>query len=432
MRILIQLTIFSDIALSSVYLITYAITLERIFSVLTVASLVLSAKMIRPLRPSTRKVMAVAGSVILFKFIVDSTIHLQDLLDPFKLSLIEIFTVLLLPLVEWSKIPMRQVRTAFFFAAGAAMFFGFLQTFGIDITLKEMIPTNQIFIFEKQRFDYLEHTGRIVGTYTTGVSFSLMLGTLFFVLMGLLRRQADILRFFIKNSMVVAGLVIIFFLILHTQTRSAIYGVPLALMVGYFLSSRRFLRKTVIAFVSLAFAISLFGVFQALVIGVSERAAFGMDANTYYKVTSNIYGAYAALSHDPLFGVPVNRRLDRGEGTSDDMALVKEGRQLLGDIIETDEEYRLAATNHNQFAYFLKYYGLVGFFMFLWLLFVIFKKISQKANVSERFVLMSIFIFHVQFSMLHNNQLLQTLLVWIFLGLGDEDGSNKRRNVNIQ
>ena len=428
---LVQLAIFANIALASVYLYSYVVTLERILAVTTVLFLLLFVKKVRPISHSTRVVLVVGFSLIVFKFLVDSTIHYQDIFDPLKIALIEIFVFIYLPIVEWNRITSRSIYNTMLISAMPGMLLGITQALGANVTVKSLVPTNPILIFEQQRFDYLDHTGRIVGTYTTGVQFSLLLGTLSIILLVSVFSGENQLRNQLKKIIIITILLILLFLILYTQTRSAIYGLPASIVLGYYLSSKKFLKKTIIVIIVGSLGALSFGAFQALVTGVSERSTFGVDANTYYKITSNIYGVYAALTRDPLFGVPVNRRLDRGEGSDSDMELVEEGRRKLGTIIDTDESYQLVATNHNQFAYYVKYYGILGFSLFILLLYVVFKKIQQKEDNAIRFILMCSFVYHIQFSLLHNNQLLQSLLIWILLGLGDEYTNRKRNNGNI-
>ncbi|MEW8308759.1 MAG: hypothetical protein AB2652_06050 [Candidatus Thiodiazotropha endolucinida] len=427
---LVQLTIFANIALAAVYLYSYVVTPERILAVATVISLILFVNKVRPISRQTKKVLIVGFSLILFKYLVDSTIHIQNIFDPIKIALIEIFALVYLPIVEWNKISNKVVYNTILISAIPGIIFGVIQALGANITIKSIVPNNPIVIFEKERFDYFEHTGRIVGTFTTGVLFSLLLGTLFIILMARLWEGPNYLRNYIKKILFTTILLLLFFLILYTQTRSAIYGLPASVILGYYLSSRHFVKKTFIVLLAGAIGVFSFGTFQMLVTGVSQRSTLGIDANTYYKLTSNIYGVYAALARDPLFGVPVNRRLDRGEGSDDDMKLVEEGRRKLGKIITTGESYQLTATNHNQIAYYIKYYGLIGFSLFILLLYVVFKKIKQKEDSATRFILMCVFVYHIQFSLLHNNQLLETLLFWILLGLGDEYKYTNRKRAN--
>ena len=409
--------IAADILLASVYLVTYQITAARLLEVMIVIAVVLLGGVRERIRPSTWKVMIWAYALIAYKLLLDLTLHSDGSLESVGTFLIDIFIVSMLPMFEMIGERRINVPKTILIVIVPMCLLGAMQYYNHHYELWRMVPTNGLIIFERRTFDYLNATNRIVGTYRIAIGFSLVLGVAGIILWAKGMVQKQLFRR-IAAMTCIAG---IFILIVYSQTRSAIYGLPLAIFATYVLAGR--LSSKQIALVS-AFAIMGvlgFSSFQMAVTKYSKRSVFGMDANTYYKITSNLYGVYAALHENPLFGVQVNRDLDKTGENTRDIQLVRKGRQELGDILNLGNEYRLTATNHNLIAYYLKYYGFIGFVMLIGLMVSMYSKARRKTNTNERYAVMGTFVYFLQFSLLHNTQILEFLPLWLMLSHGDEN-----------
>ena len=195
-----------------------------------------------------------------------------------------------------------------------------------------------------------------------------------------------------------------------------------SLLVGYFLENPKSLKKQVILLIGASMMTVGFAGFLSIVTVYSKRSEIKLDANTYYKITANLYGTYAALKQSPLFGVALPRGDDQSFAIQkQSKRLIEEGRRELGPVVKHDKILRLQATNHNLFAFYLRHYGLVGFTLLVLMLFRIYKKIIAKQELQDRYMLLGVFVFFLQYSLLHNTQIFETLIIWILLSHGQEN-----------
>lgn len=414
--ILAKALLLVEVWLASVYFFSYAITASRVLEVALAIMVFILGYGKQPLRPSTIRLLTTAFALIFFKFVVDFGFQFQNFADPINKALTELFVVV--TLASFERIGWREIRIPKWIVAAAVLpaILGLGQILaGGVFVLKNVVPQNPIIIFSQLRDSYLEDTGRIVGTFEIGVGFAFYLGLVFLVLFSFLLRS----RFSGKVS-ILLGLLIVSVLILSTQTRSAIYGLFPTLILAYFLAAPKSARTIIVAVLSVSALVLSVGIFESFVTQYSERSVLGIDSITYRKITANVYGVYAALNRNLWIGIPVNRRLDQGGAEMEDQELLREGERLLHWELEVDETFSLAATNHNIFAFYLKYYGLIGAALFVLVIYAMLLKCKRKSDFSDRFMAYSVIVFYVQYSLLHNTQILEVLLVWLLIAHGEE------------
>ena len=426
---LARLLIFSYLGFASMGIFSLKFTLARIIEVLLVVLAVFLSSRLGPVRQTTINLMKWAIALILVKFIIDNTVHigvtLSRFMETFFYLLRESFVVLMLPVFE--KIDYKRIRLVetTVIASVPAIVLGYLQIRNPTINLPSLLSGFGMLVFpsiETHLFD----SNRMIGTFDLAIGLALLLGMLCVIAWT----RGFIGGSFKRKIMSLAFFLVCYVLIIFTQTRSAIYGVFPSLLVAYLLRGGKLVRKLAVVGIAGVIALSAFSAFEAFVVKYSARSRMQVDANTYYKITANVYGTYAALAANPLFGI--SRETGEGEGKKEFKEMVKKGRRELGEIVKAPGDRRLEATDHNLFAYYARFYGLVGFCLLCVVIFKMLKKISMKQDPGTRFMLYGLLVFFLQYSLLHNNGLLQAVLLWCFLAYGTERNENLSADDGLQ
>jgi len=213
-----------------------------------------------------------------------------------------------------------------------------------------------------------------------------------------------------KNPKILFNLIAASFVLLTTQTRAAIFSLAPTIIATQILFTR--MHKNYKKVKSL--------IILALFIGIGYWFLNEFILNKFIYVTRNIseHDAHrfavnwnlsiGVLRESPLFGIPPDYAWD---------IYLKYGDLR---IYGYDPELK-TPTHHNQLAFYLRYYGLIGVGLLCWLYAMIFRKIMQAKSFWIGVAIGSIFIFDLVFSMAHNNKLISSPLLWIFLSLASID-----------
>jgi len=172
------------------------------------------------LLPLTQSVVGWSFILIFFKFFVDMTFHFENLLKPINELLKQILTVLMLPIFEEINYQKNTIEKMIWFSAAIPLLMGFCQTFNPAVIWENILHIPLIGFAGGQNFteEYLTRTNRIVGTHNIAIGFSLLTGYLFILSYV----------YYLQNKKQIWHLVLmtfLFFLMMKTQTRSAIYGI---------------------------------------------------------------------------------------------------------------------------------------------------------------------------------------------------------------
>lgn len=290
--------------------------------------------------------------------------------------------------------PLLRVLQAVFLVSAM---FGVMQILGVSGNLTTFFPGFWILKSDQIVVGSSLQGLRITGATTNTIGFALNLG-IFIVLAYSSFRES-------VNWKTGAWLALLSSLVMFTQTRSLIYGlVPSVVLVSVLFSKQR-VKKVL---TSLAVMVVLIG---ALAIGASAiersfpRLYDPFDLTVVQRVQTNVYAAIGVWGVSPVFGVP------RDSVESVVFAGLSAGRLPIGDVLIVN------TTNHNQLGFYFRYYGLIGIFMLLGLYRAAFKKIDASINPRVRLMLLSILVFEAQYSMLHNNKLVNSPLMWILLAI---------------
>jgi hypothetical protein len=370
---------------------------------------------------STKKLLFWLIVLILYKFLLDSTLHFNYDFEPINTFLKEIFVILLLPVFE-SVIKRKKFLLFILIFSIPAITFGILQINHPNINLDNLIPHNEFIFTPRITNSYLNTENRIVGTFDLAIGFALLLGILCIIIWSKLIMSNKMIKIAFGLTIFLA----IHFLIIFTQTRSAIYGIIPSILLAYAIIGKNKIKKIVLVSGLSIFMLLMSGFFYSFVLNHSARSRFEIDANTYYKITANIYGTVGAISMNPLFGVrkSILERDSIGEYKKDynkNMELIKEGKRKLRGIFEIDKNYKLTQTYHNLYAFYLRHYGIIGFLLLMIVIVKVYQKIKNKIQINDRYMLLGVFIFILQYAILHNTKLITLSIFWILLSLGDEN-----------
>lgn len=221
--------LFSEILLSSIYIISFKVNFVRVIAASILILVFVLGVGNKKLKPSTRSLIIWALTFVFFKYIVDSVFHSVDPFDALIQLIKEMVIILLLPAFE--RIGSANIKPVkmIVIAGIPACLLGLLQIYSPIFTIDELIPPNSIFLTEGITASYIRAENRIVGPYTLAIGFALFLGFLFMQLLAYGFNKNNKVKFIltIGYSLIVIALVI------ATQTRSAIYGLPLAAMFSF-------------------------------------------------------------------------------------------------------------------------------------------------------------------------------------------------------
>ena len=430
MNFLIYTLIFSIINLNNLYIFSYKLNFIRLFSVFFILYIFLRPFSLDRLTRTTKVLFKWAFLFITFKFILYVTIHFDHDIEPFYEFLKELFVILLLPAIEISGF--KKISKAILICAVPSILLGILQIINPNVNLDTIIPHNPIIFTQQITQSYLLNESRIVGTYNLSIGLALLIGFLCIIICSNIVADKKKLKL-----MYFSIFCLLHFLVIFTQTRSAIYGIVPSIIIAFLLSERKRIKKISITLFLVIICTACFGIFTVFVVKYSERSIIRMDSNTYYKITANIYGVYGSLSQNPLFGIRKSKEISdsRDKYLRDykrDMELLRKAKQDLGDFLKTKDFSKIMQTHHNLFAFYLRYYGIIGFGFLFFIMVLMYKKINVKIDHSTKFMLFGIVFYFIQFSMFHNTKLLQCELLWLLIAQGTEHAANIRDNERLQ
>ncbi len=403
MKKLYDITLYTIVAIPSVYLINPKLNIYRIFGTILIVYFLLniSIKKDLNLKNTTNKIVFWAFWLIIYEFFLNIFLHHQPVSEAIFQFLKEFFVILLLIIFEYLRLNYEEKYKQIIVASIIPMLIGFLEMLK-RITLSDLLSFIPFIYGPELTKEYLRTTGRITGGYGISIGFALFIGIVFILAFVQLLKT--------KKRYYLLFLIVSFILILYTQTRSAIYGLIPSIVLAYFIVSKIDFKRVLVVLITTLILLFIFNITELWITSTIPRAKLQLEGNTYIKITSNIYGSYASLKESPFIGIPYYKHY----------YYIYKGASELGEFIYTSKKYSLEATNHNLFGYYIKFYGLIGFFLLLNIVIKIFHKINLKKDLYIKLFLLSSFIYFLQYSMLHNNRLLLFPLLWVIIAFGEE------------
>lgn len=346
--------------------------------------------------------------ILLVSFIFLSYLYISDIVknDPIEGAKM-FYPILLIPLMllvfEYGS---RFFDSCKFFsiAVSIGILFAVLQIFGFSYNLSALFSNLGIIHADERLYTLvIEGQGRrVIGATFNLISFAEYLSILIMIMY---------FRFLEKRKLVLLIAIAVMIVVLFfTQTRSALYGLGPTIIFVHLLCGQKNIRGFLK--ISAAILIMLFAVF--LFSGIIEKYFYRLttpfEATALERFQTNYYAMLGVWRQAPIFGIPKDMAWEVISGTA-----LQEGL-VFGD------QLRITTTHHNQVLYYFRYYGLVGVALLIFLYVMVFKKIAHTPNKITKMILFSIFIFDLQYSMGHNNKLVNNVILWILLSIASASG----------
>jgi len=362
---------------------------------------ILLTKSIRlPISKDTKHVIVVA--VIFLLYMIISDILKMESLELLNDFLVNIFIIAVLPIFEDNdgKYNLLKVYILIF---SFSMFFAIIQIFGLRENMGSLF--HGIGIIKSDQMIQMESTGgiRISGAEFSVIGFAEHLAMLIILsyFMFIERKSVFLL------IMIGISIIALFF----TQVRAAIYSIGPAIIISQFVFGKKKVKES--CKISMMILCIMIGF---LLLETTIKANFPYFSRKFvssdtHRFKVNYYISKGIWSESPIFGI------SRGEGWG---MLSKYAPKLGKGRFSRYREYNATPTHHNQIGYYFRYYGLVGICLLIMLYITIFKKIMHSSSAINKMLLFSIFVFDFQYSMAHNNKVINNVILWIILSLASE------------
>lgn len=354
---------------------------------------------------STTEIFKWAFILICYRLFIDLTFHFENFIDPVNTFLKQMLCVLLFIVYEQLSIKSKKnhIEKIIIISSAIPVVMGIIQIYDHSFVLPNIIKIPLVgFNVGRGTLEYLSRTNRIVGTYSIAIGFVLLIGYLFsFSAFELLKG---------KRLRPILFILILTILLLNTQTRSGIYGILPSLFISFIFVSKKSLNlKRMAQYLVLIILILIsFTIVQNKLNRVFHRTKIEIGINTATKLSSNIYSCYAVLAKSPLIGISPSQQRNA----------VFYGYYKLGKFFKAP--YEIVVTHHNLFARYFRYYGIIGLSLLIILIKKLIEKITCQSDIYIKYKLFGIIIFFFLYSMMHNNELLISPLIWIILAMANE------------
>ena len=336
---------------------------------------------------------------IIFTFLVD--LYQNDI----KMAFTKVFTIGTLPIILgiFSK-QKENFKFVLFYAQWYIIyncFFGLLQFLGFYVTAGELLAKLPFI-----DVDFGFAMGKGQGPRTSGASYSSIgfacnLGVLFtffyyFKIESIISKS--------KRKIYLVTIIIFIFL---TQTRSVIFAIiPVIYFTNLIIPKVKISTISKYSFFILLMSLGLYVItpvikefYPRLFLTLEE------DGSVVHRIQANVYGSVGTFYLSPFIGMPI----------SESLTAMNYGFNKLGLFV--GDYYYDRVTQHNQPAFFFRYYGFIGFIFFV----LIYKRFfqigfSRKLDLNKK-IFFSILLFHLIYTLTHNNKITTDNYIWIILAL---------------
>ena len=281
-------------------------------------------------------------------------------------------------------------------------FFSVLQLMGIHITAGELLANIPIIEVDQGFWGNIGTQGlRISGASFSTIGFACNLGVLFCYF------YFNETKLYSKKMRQVYLIALVVFMI-FSQTRSVLLSIIPVIFITHNIINANKLK---------VFALSLLGLLTVLVVVVLflpilqeqfPRLFLGIeeDGSVVHRIQANVYGIVGTFYLSPIIGIPFENGLEA-------MSLGYKKIGLFIGYYFIDE-----VTQHNQPAYFFRYYGFIGFsfFVLIYRKFFTIALLNYNTNNIKK-VVVSIVVFHLFYTFFHNNKFTMDFYLWFFIAL---------------
>ena len=272
--------------------------------------------------------------------------------------------------------------------------FVLLQVFGTDITLKDLIPSNPIIgvqeIYSGPK-EIIRASGAISNPITLAHQSIFFLCFTFFIF----QKQKNLKNFFL--------LLMAFSILISTQARGAIFSLVPILILTYLVFIKFEIIKLFLLIFLILSGVIVFKNYSFLIAEYFPYAFKNISLADTHRFWTNYYISIGVLNESPLTGIAPEKAwdlFDKYTSNSYDPY--------------TFEFRETTPTHHNQIFYYLRYYGLIGLFLFTLLYYKIYKLIKSNKQETIKLIIGSIILLDLFFSLTHNNKIFSAI-IWIYL-----------------
>mgnify|MGYP000014595336 CR=1 FL=1 len=281
-------------------------------------------------------------------------------------------------------------------------FFALLQFSGFYVTAGELLAKLPLLDVDHGfATDFSNQGLRTSGASYSSIGFACNLGVIFiffyyFKIESILSKKKRIFYLFI----------IVIFIIL-SQTRSVIFAlIPVIYLTNLIVNKTNFTNALKLSFsillVSLSIIVLLPSIKQSyprLFLTLEE------DGSVIHRIQANVYGTVGTFYLSPFIGMPI----------SESLTAMNYGYNKLGLFI--GDYYFDRVTQHNQPAYFFRYYGFIGLLFFVLIYTKMFQiGLSRRLDLNKK-ALFGILLFYLIYTLSHNNKITTDYYLWIFIAL---------------
>ena len=275
--------------------------------------------------------------------------------------------------------------------------FTIFQIFSINLTFKDLIPGNYLIGTVGDTSVINPKTLRATGAVSSPIALAHQ--TIAFICL------TSISYFKNKNFNNFIYLLIAIILLVSTQSRAAIYSfIPLIILTNILFVKFSF-RKLFLLILITTLGILLVSNLSAQLESYFPYLFKSITSSDTHRFWTNYYISMGVLNESPLIGIPPELAWELFDNYTDPNY----------DPYNYDLRENVP-THHNQIFYYLRYYGLIGVLFLILLYYQIFKQIFFTKNETIKFVIGSIFVIDLFFSLTHNNKIF-TAFLWIYLSL---------------
>jgi hypothetical protein len=275
--------------------------------------------------------------------------------------------------------------------------FTIFQIFSINLTLKDLIPGNNLIGIVGDTNVINPKTLRATGAVSSPIALAHQ--TIAFICL------TSISYFKNKNFNNFIYLLIAIILLVSTQSRAAIYSfIPLIILTNILFVKFSF-KKLFLLILITTLGVLLVSNLSAQLESYFPYLFKSITSSDTHRFWTNYYISMGVLNESPLIGIPPELAWELFDNYTDPNY----------DPYNYDLRENVP-THHNQIFYYLRYYGLIGVLLLILLYYQIFKQIFFTKNETIKFVIGSIFVIDLFFSLTHNNKIF-TAFLWIYLSL---------------
>jgi len=357
---------------------------------------------------NTGKILKVAFFFIGYIFFID-LYRGADIFKSMVFVISSAMVIILLPIFEDRRTPYNILRW-FNFLMFITMAFGLMQfiTGNNNIILSNIINglgiigVDQSVDLELSSKNYFRTNGATSNT----ISFAIQISIYFIVNYAIFMKW--------NNLKILFNLIASSFVLLTTQARAAIFGLaPVIIATQVFFARGHSYSRKISSILGWALFIGIgYWFLSEFILNKFTYITRNIIEHDEHRFAANWYMSIGVLKESPLFGISPDRAWDV--------------YLQYGDLSLYGYNPNIATpTHHNQLGFYLRYYGLIGVGLWCWLYVLIFRKIMQAKSFWIGVAIGSIFIFDLVFSMAHNNKLISSPLLWIFLSLASIDSEKE-------